>query len=87
MKSRDYKDIRPEGEFVEMWDDVAQAPYIADKDGKLVLGYDNPRSLTLKCGFIKENGLLGAMYWDYAGDNEFGDLQKTLVKELRGKVK
>ena len=87
MKSRDYKDIRPEGEFVEMWDDVAQAPYIADKDGNLVLGYDNPRSLTLKCGFIKENGLLGAMYWDYAGDNGSGDLQKTLSKELLGKVK
>ena len=87
MKSRDYKDIRPEGEFVEMWDDVAQAPYIADKDGNLVLGYDNPRSLSLKCGFIKENGLLGAMYWDYAGDNGSGDLQKTLSKELRGKVK
>lgn len=87
MKSRDYKDIRPEGEFVEMWDDVAQAPYIADKDGNLVLGYDNPRSLSLKCGFIKENGLLGAMYWDYAGDNGSGDLQKTLSKELLGKVK
>lgn len=87
MKSRDYKDIRPEGEFVEMWDDVAQAPYIADKEGNLVLGYDNPRSLSLKCGFIKENGLLGAMYWDYAGDNGSGDLQKTLSKELRGKVK
>lgn len=87
MKSRDYKDIRPEGEFVEMWDDVAQAPYIADKDGNLVLGYDNPRSLTLKCGFIKENGLLGAMYWDYAGDNGSGDLQNTLSKELLGKVK
>lgn len=87
MKSRDYKDIRSEGEFVEMWDDVAQAPYIADKDGNLVLGYDNPRSLSLKCGFIKENGLLGAMYWDYAGDNGSGDLQKTLSKELLGKVK
>ena len=87
MKSRDYKDIRPEGEFVEMWDDVAQAPYIADKDGNLVLGYDNPRSLSLKCRFIKENGLLGAMYWDYAGDNGSGDLQKTLSKELLGKVK
>lgn len=85
MKSRDYKDIRPEGEFVEMWDDVAQAPYIADKDGNLVLGYDNPRSLALKCGFIKGKGLLGAMYWDYAGDNESGDLQKVLSKELLGK--
>lgn len=82
MKSRDYKDIVAEGEFVEMWDETAMVPYLADKDGNLVLGYDNPRSLTLKCQFIKENGLRGGMYWDYAGDNESGDLQKVLAKEL-----
>lgn len=82
MKSRDYKDIVAEGEFVEMWDETAMVPYLADKDGNLVLGFDNPRSLTMKCKFIKENGLRGCMYWDYAGDNESGDLQKVLAIEL-----
>lgn len=82
MKSRDYKDIRPEGEFVEMWDDVAQVPYLADKDGNLLLGFDNPKSLTIKCQYIKDNGLRGCMYWDYNGDNEAGDLQKVLATEL-----
>ena len=82
MRNRDYRSIKAEGEFVEMWDDKAQVPYLADKDGNLVLGYDNPRSLTLKCKFIKENGLLGGMYWDYAGDTDEGDLQKVLANEL-----
>ena len=82
MKSRDYKDIVAEGEFVEMWDETAMVPYLADKDGNLVLGFDNPRSLTMKCKFIKENGLRGCMYWDYAGDNESGNLQKVLAIEL-----
>ena len=82
MKNRDYRDIKAEGEFVEMWDEKAMVPYLADKDGNLVLGYDNPRSLTLKCKFIKENGLRGGMYWDYAGDNDSADLQKVLAKEL-----
>lgn len=82
MRSRDYKDIREEGEFVLAWDEKAQAPYVADGEGNLVLGYDNPRSLKIKCDYIKENGLLGAMYWDYAGDNESGDLQNTLAGEL-----
>ena len=82
MRNRDYRDIRSESDFVEMWDEKAQVPYLADKDGNLVLGYDNPRSLTLKCKFIKENGLLGGMYWDYAGDTDEGDLQKVLAKEL-----
>lgn len=82
MRGRDYRDIRAEGDFVEMWDEVALVPYLADKDGNLVLGFDNPRSLSLKCRFIKDNGLLGGMYWDYAGDNDSGDLQKVLAEEL-----
>lgn len=82
MKGRDFRDIKGDDEFVEMWDEKAMVPYLADKDGNLVLGYDNPKSLTLKCNFIKENGLLGGMYWDYAGDTDNGDLQKTLAKEL-----
>ena len=82
MRSRDYKSIKEEGEFVLMWDEKAQAPYVADGEGNFVLGYDNPRSLKIKCDYIKANGLLGAMYWDYAGDNEAGDLQKTLAGEL-----
>lgn len=78
----DYKDVKTDGEFVEMWDEKAQAPYLADKDGILVLGYDTPKSLKLKCDFIKENGLLGGMYWEYAGDNDSADLQKVLAAEL-----
>ena len=78
----DYKDIKAENGMVEMWDDVAQAPYLADAEGNLVLGYDTPKSMKLKCDYIKETGLLGAMYWDYAGDNEAGDLRNTLATEM-----
>lgn len=78
----DYNDIKADDEFVEMWDETAQAPYLADKDGVLVLGYDNPKSLEIKCRYIKENGLLGGMYWEYSGDKENGELQKVLAHEL-----
>ena len=55
---------------------------VSDGEGTLMLGFDNPKSLKIKCDYIKANGLLGAMYWDYEGDNEAGDLQKTLATEL-----
>ena len=71
----------PEG-YSEQWDSEACAPYIADSDGKLVLGFENPRSIALKCDFIRQNGLLGAMYWDYAGDNASGDLRKAVAEGL-----
>lgn len=78
----DYRDIDMDGDFVVMWDEEAQAPYLADSDGRLVLGFDNVRSLKAKCQFIRKNGLLGVMYWDYAGDNDAGDLQRTLASEF-----
>ena len=78
----DYKDILNVEGMVEMWDEVAQAPYLADQDGTFVIGYDTPRSLKIKCDYIKEMGMLGAMYWEYAGDTEAGDLSKTLATEM-----
>lgn len=82
MRGRDYKDIKEEDGNVIMWDEAAKVPYLADRDGNLLLGFDNQMSLKIKCDYIKENGLLGAMYWDYEGDNEAGDLQRTLSNEL-----
>ena len=83
----DYKDITVSDDVVEMWDEQAQVPYLADSDGNLVLGYDNPASIRIKCRFIKENGLLGAMYWDYAGDTPSGDLRTTIAAEMLYKEK
>ena len=56
----DYKEIKAENGMVEMWDDVAKAPYLADSEGNLVLGYDTPKSMKIKCDYIKEQGMLGA---------------------------
>ena len=78
----DYRNIKEEDGMVQMWDEKAQAPYLADKDGNLVLGYDTPASLELKCKYIKENGLLGVMYWEYAGDTPEGDLSTVLAEEM-----
>lgn len=78
----DYKDIQvPEGCSME-WDSVAMAPYIADKDGNFVFGFDNPVSVALKCEYILDNDLKGAMYWDYNGDDDKKTLSTTIHKLL-----
>lgn len=81
----DFKDIKKDIEAYEIWDEMAQVPYIADTDGTLIVGYDNPRSLKIKCGYIKANGLRGAMYWDYDGDDADGTLRKTVAREILGR--
>lgn len=78
----DYRRLKVAEGCTECWDSIACAPYIAASDGKLVLGYDNPRSIALKCDFIKGKGLLGVMYWDYGGDNEAGELRKAVAEEI-----
>lgn len=58
------------GQYQRRWDDVGKVPYLAGDDGKLVLAYDSPVSLMWKCRYIKEKGLLGAMYWECTEDND-----------------
>lgn len=78
----DYRHIKTDSVTVEKWDSAAMVPYIADMEGNLLLGYDNPRSLRIKCEYALETGLKGAMYWDYDGDNPDGDLRKTVAKTI-----
>ena len=61
-------------------------PYLADKNDTLVFGFENPRSLAIKCQYILDKDLLGGMYWDYSGDNEQGDLRRTVAENLLGQA-
>ncbi|NDV58614.1 glycosyl hydrolase family 18 protein [Bacteroides sp. 519] len=78
----DYKDAINTDGYTEKWDDVAKVPYFVNKEGTFVYGYENPRSLAIKCQYIVDKGLLGGMYWDYDGDNEAGDLRRTVYESL-----
>ncbi len=79
----DYKDQKPPKEGLhEVWDDVAKIPYYADADGRMVLGFDNVRSIRAKCEFILSRGVLGGMYWEYSCDNEALDLSRTVAECL-----
>ena len=81
----DYKDLMPplEGHHEE-WDSVALVPYYATADGRLVLGFDNVRSIAEKCKYIVDKGLLGGMYWEYNCDNADKDLARTVAEILIG---
>lgn len=78
------RDLEAEG-MTELWDGVACVPYIVDSNGTLVVGYDNPGSLKIKCDYIKENGLRGGMYWRTELDTDDRDLTRTVARELMGR--
>ena len=78
----DYSDIIALGsEYTREWDEEAQSPYIT-YDGKVVCTYDTPQSIAVKCSYIREAGMKGAMYWDYDGDDAAGTLRKAVHKGI-----
>ena len=73
--------IKLEG-FVSKWDSVAKAPYLVNAAGEFVCSYETPESIAIKGDFIHEKGLLGAMYWEYAGDTDDNILSKALFNAV-----
>lgn len=86
--SKDYKGQRPFGKlktdslYTEKWDSVAQVPYLTDETGRMVLAHENESSITHKCNYIIEKGLLGAMYWDSDDDDDSFTLSRTIWHRL-----
>lgn len=85
MRGCDFSRIAvPEGCTVR-FDSVARVPYIASQEGELLLGFDDATSLAAKCAYILEHDLLGAMYWDYSGDDAERTLSRTVARLVKGK--
>ena len=78
-----YKDISTAG-FNECWDATAKVPYLTDASGQMVLSYDNELSIGLKADYVKEKGLLGAMYWAADGDDADWTLSRAVSSRLLG---
>lgn len=62
------------------WDETAQAPYYADTGGRLLMGFDDERSIEAKMDFVRANALPGIFVWNY--DSDFPDhrLAKTIER-------
>jgi chitinase len=54
--------------FVRYWDDKAKAPYLWNESTRQLVAYDDEESIKLKCEYVKEKGMRGLMFWQYASD-------------------
>ncbi len=68
------------GNLVQVWDEEAQVPYYADKNGNLILGFDDERSIAAKFDFIRANDLPGIFVWCYESDYADQRLGKTIQR-------
>jgi len=76
----DYKEIVKLQGLTPQWDDMAKIPYMTNAEGEVVLNYEIPRSIAIKCDYIHEKGMKGAMYWEYSADDYSGPLRKAVYE-------
>ena len=67
------------------WEPTSMVPFLVDESGTNVLSYDDPESVAAKGQYVKTNGMLGAMFWEYRYDSSDHALLKSLVKAIYGK--
>lgn len=60
------------------WDEIAQCPYVETMGHDFFCGYDNPRSIAIKGDWVRKNGMLGLMYWEYDQDDASGTLRTAV---------
>jgi chitinase len=78
----DYKEVIKLSGFKNQWDSLAKVPYLENDKGEFVCTYENPESIKIKCEYLLNRGMLGAMYWEYAGDTEDGVLRKAVYTNV-----
>lgn len=81
----DYNKIVNLKGYQRQWDDTAKVPYLIDATGRFVCTYEDDKSILIKCAYIKQQKLLGAMFWDYAGDTPDGVLRTAIFNGLNRK--
>lgn len=52
--------------YVRYWDDEACAPFLFN--GSCLISYDDEESIGRKCGYVRDEGLAGIMFWEYGCD-------------------
>ncbi len=62
------------------WDAHAQASHLYN--GSELISYDDPASIAAKCQYVKDQGLLGIMYWEHSCDPSRA-LLTAMYEELR----
>ena len=77
----DFKDIKTAG-YAIRWDKKAQVPYLVNADGQMVLTFDDELSVGLKADYVRQKGLLGAMYWNIEADDAQWTLSKAVATRL-----
>lgn len=72
----------PETEWALIWDGAAQVPYLRRGDASMIISFDDMRSISLKCQYVKDKQSAGVIIWELSQDRRAG---KSELLEVVGK--
>ena len=58
------------GNYKKGFDDSAKASYLWNATDSIFISWETPKDIQFKTEYIKENGLGGAMFWEYSLDKD-----------------
>lgn len=58
----------PAAEWALSWDEKAQVPVMRRPDGTKIVTFDDMRSVSLKCQYVKDNQAAGVIIWELSQD-------------------
>jgi GH18 family chitinase len=64
----------------------SKVPYLYEAGTGTWVSYDDPTSIAEKMGYVRQQGLGGAMFWEVSGDDASGSLVKAIHAGLGGAV-
>ncbi|MCK5145645.1 hypothetical protein KAR48_02755 [bacterium] len=65
----DYQSLMKQvSSFTRLWDDKAQVPYLLHEEKRVLVSYDDVRSISLKAEYVKTHGARGLIIWEMTGD-------------------
>ncbi len=74
VRNWEYRDVAalPGAEWARRWDADAQVPWKRRADGAMIITYDDPGSVSLKCQYVKDRAAGGVIVWALGGDHRDG---------------
>ncbi len=65
-----FKDIDPllNGSWIYYWDNVSAVPFLMNSSSTQMITFDDSLSISLKCDYLKQKNLQGAMIWALGHD-------------------
>ena len=70
------------GNYIKSYDNSAKASYLWNATDSIFVSWETPKDIKLKTDYIKQQGLGGAMFWEYSLDKD-QELLNTLYENIK----